>query len=98
MARKTTRIYKSINRAASRLYGAYFYNQEPKEPNMNKTTDNITLLRGDCLEILPTIEDNSADAVICDLPFYVFLHRLQYRQLPEYTLCKIAFLTDIFYQ
>lgn len=30
MARKTTRIYKSINRAASRLYGAYFYNQEPK--------------------------------------------------------------------
>lgn len=43
-------------------------NQEPKEPNMNKT-DNITLLRGDCLEILPTLADNSIDAVICDLPY-----------------------------
>lgn len=41
MARKTTRIYKSINRAASRLYGAYFYNQEPKEPNMNNKRYNI---------------------------------------------------------
>lgn len=50
MARETTRIYKSINRAASRLYGAYFYNQEPKDPNMNKTTDNITLLRGESKE------------------------------------------------
>ena len=36
MARKTTRIYKSINRAASRLYGAYFYNQEPEEPIMKE--------------------------------------------------------------
>ena len=44
-------------------------NQEPKEPNMNKTTDNITLLRGDCLEILPTLADNSIDAIICDLPY-----------------------------
>lgn len=35
---------------------------------MNKT-DNITLLRGDCLEILPTLADNSIDAVICDLPY-----------------------------
>lgn len=31
---------------------------------MNKT-GNITLLRGDCLEILPTIADKSVDAVIC---------------------------------
>ena len=49
MARKTTRIYKSINRAASRLYGAYFYNQEPKEPNMKETrlekTEKYSTLR-----------------------------------------------------
>ncbi len=36
---------------------------------MNKTIDNITLLRGDCLEILPTLADESVDAVICDLPY-----------------------------
>lgn len=28
-------------------------------------TTPITLLRGDCLEILPTLADNSVDAVIC---------------------------------
>lgn len=33
------------------------------------TTDNITLLHGDCLEILPTIADKSVDAVICDLSY-----------------------------
>lgn len=43
-------------------------NQELKEPTMSKT-DPITLLRGDCLEILPTIADKSVDAVICDLPY-----------------------------
>lgn len=42
-------------------------NQEPKEPNMNKT-DNITLLHGDCLEILPSIADNSVDFCLTDLP------------------------------
>lgn len=31
--------------------------------------DNITLIHGDCLEILPTIADKSVDAVICDLPY-----------------------------
>lgn len=36
---------------------------------MNKSIDPITLLRGDCLEILPTIADKSVDAVICDLPY-----------------------------
>lgn len=30
---------------------------------------NIKLYKGDCLEILPTIEDKSVDAVICDLPY-----------------------------
>lgn len=37
---------------------------------MNKT-DNISLLRGDCLEILPAIADKSVDAVICDLPYSI---------------------------
>lgn len=32
-------------------------------------TTPITLLRGDCLEILPKIADKSIDAVICDLPY-----------------------------
>lgn len=31
--------------------------------------DNITLYNGDCLQILPTLADNSVDAVICDLPY-----------------------------
>ena len=35
---------------------------------MNKT-DNITLLRGDCLEILPTIADCSCDMALVDLPY-----------------------------
>ena len=43
-------------------------NKEPKEPNMNKT-DNITLLRGDCLEILPTLAGGSVDMVLTDLPY-----------------------------
>jgi hypothetical protein len=38
---------------------------------MNKTIDNITLLRGDCLKVLPTLADNSIDAIICDLPIYI---------------------------
>ena len=36
---------------------------------MNTTTDNITLLRGDCLEILPTIADCSCDMALVDLPY-----------------------------
>ena len=35
---------------------------------MNKTNP-ITLLRGDCLELLPALADESEDAVICDLPY-----------------------------
>ena len=35
---------------------------------MNKT-DNITLLRGDCLEILPTMADCSCDMALVDLPY-----------------------------
>ena len=28
-----------------------------------------TLLQGDCLELLPTIQDNSMDMILCDLPY-----------------------------
>lgn len=28
-----------------------------------------TLLQGDCLELLPTIQDNSIDLILCDLPY-----------------------------
>lgn len=29
----------------------------------------VTLYRGDCMEVLPTLADGSVDAVICDLPY-----------------------------
>ena len=32
-------------------------------------TDSISLIQGDCLSILPTLQDGSVDAVICDLPY-----------------------------
>lgn len=35
------------------------------------TSSPITLLHGDCLEILPAIADKSVDALICDLPYGV---------------------------
>lgn len=28
-----------------------------------------TLLQGDCLKLLPTIQDNSIDLILADLPF-----------------------------
>lgn len=52
---------------------------------MNKTAP-ITLLRGDCLEILPTVADKSVDAVICDLPYGILnkgnKHAAWDRELP----------------
>ena len=35
----------------------------------NKDKDMIDLRLGDCLEVMKTIEDNSIDAIICDLPY-----------------------------
>jgi DNA modification methylase len=35
--------------------------------NMNE----IELIHGDCLDILPTMEDNSVDLVLTDLPYEV---------------------------
>ena len=32
--------------------------------------NDITLICGDCLEVMPTIEAGSVDAVITDLPYY----------------------------
>jgi DNA modification methylase len=32
-------------------------------------TSNVTLLQGDCLEILPTLPSGSVDAIITDLPY-----------------------------
>ena len=32
---------------------------------------DIKLLQGDCLDLMPTIEDNSIDCIICDLPYGV---------------------------
>lgn len=31
--------------------------------------DNITLIQGDCLEVMKGIADNSIDCIICDLPY-----------------------------
>jgi site-specific DNA-methyltransferase (adenine-specific) len=30
---------------------------------------SYTLLEGDCLELMPSIEDNSVDMILCDLPY-----------------------------
>lgn len=32
-------------------------------------TDNIKLLNGDCLKLMPDIEDKSIDMILCDLPY-----------------------------
>ena len=29
----------------------------------------VDLYQGNCLEIMPTLEDKSIDAIICDLPY-----------------------------
>lgn len=36
---------------------------------MLKLGDDVTLYRGDCLEIMPTLEAESVDAIITDLPY-----------------------------
>ena len=36
---------------------------------MTTQLENITLHKGDCLEILPTLANGSIDAIICDLPY-----------------------------
>ena len=53
-------------------------------------TTPITLLRGDCLEILPTIADNSVDLCLTDLPYGVLnkgnKHAAWDKELPLDTL------------
>lgn len=36
---------------------------------MSQTSKNIKLINGDCLDILPTLESNSIDLVLTDLPY-----------------------------
>lgn len=43
-------------------------NQEPKEPNMNKT-DNITLIHGDCMDYMRSLPDNVFDLAVVDPPY-----------------------------
>jgi site-specific DNA-methyltransferase (adenine-specific) len=60
---------------------------------------NIRLLQGDCLEILPTLEDKSVDAIITDLPYgttacswdVVIPFEPMWEQVKR--LCKGAFVT-----
>ncbi len=33
------------------------------------TLSGIRLIQGDCLKVLPSLPDDSVDAVICDLPY-----------------------------
>ena len=33
------------------------------------TINNATLHHGDCLELMPTLESNSIDLILCDLPY-----------------------------
>lgn len=30
---------------------------------------DIQLYKGDCLQVMPLLADNSVDAIICDLPY-----------------------------
>src|ERR1035437_3326169 len=34
-------------------------------------TDRITLLRGDCRDVMATLDENSIDAVVCDPPYHL---------------------------
>lgn len=48
------------------------HEQEPKRADMKiESTDigSVRLMRGDCLEILPTIADCSCDMALVDLPY-----------------------------
>lgn len=36
---------------------------------MEAQLSDIRLIHGDCLKVLPTLADNSIDAIICDLPY-----------------------------
>ena len=42
---------------------------EERVPTPYYTTEGVTLHLGDCLDILPTLPDNSVDAVVCDPPY-----------------------------
>lgn len=41
------------------------------EPKVVKLSDDITIIHGDCLDVLPTLETGSVDAVVTDPPYAV---------------------------
>lgn len=41
---------------------------------MNTTTDNITLLRGDCMEYMRSLPDKSIDLILTDPPYEMDIH------------------------
>ena len=41
------------------------------EKNPYYKTDGITLLKGDCLELLKDVEDNSVDLIFADPPYFL---------------------------
>jgi len=45
--------------------------------------DNVTLYLGDCLDVLPTLEDDSIDAIITDPPFGIGFKYNQYEDSSE---------------
>ena len=49
-----------------------------------------TIICGDCLEVMPTIEDNSVNLVILDLPYNI--KKAEWDSIPDY----IPFIRDVF--
>jgi len=39
--------------------------------NSMELTENINLLRGDCIDLLPKIPDGSIDSIITDPPYFL---------------------------
>jgi len=37
--------------------------------NAESVAMTIELIRGDCLEVMPTLDDNSVDMILADLPY-----------------------------
>lgn len=43
------------------------------EPRVIKLSDDVTIIHGDCLDVLPTLETGSVDAVVTDPPYGISL-------------------------
>ena len=52
-------------------------------------TENINLLQGDCIELLPKIPDSSIDAIITDPPYFLGMtHNGQKGCFNDLAICK----------